>query len=182
MIMVGEQIPFIMINRSLLLAVYFIWLFQKQTGTFVFWLLPFFRLRFSRISSWSHGWVKSKMLCPVSSTCVEVRATHNQTKATESISLFLNTIEMKLVPRTKCINRMLTGTNLTTLPLFILCIAPLFLPRMILLSLNLHSAVNSQHHLLFWTQEKTPNPQSRKGGPQKSSSVPSVPQSKAQVE
>lgn len=160
-----------MTNRSLL-AIYFLWLFQKQTGTFVFSLLPFFRLRFSRISSWSHGWVKSKMLCPVSSTCVEVRATLSQIKATESIYLFLNTIQMKLVTRTKCIDRMLTDTNPMTLPLFILCITPHFLPRTILLSLNLHSAVNSQHHLLFSTQEKTPNPQSRKGGAQKSSSVP----------
>lgn len=35
MITVGMKIPFTMTNRSLLLAIYFIWLFQKQTGTFV---------------------------------------------------------------------------------------------------------------------------------------------------
>lgn len=161
-----------MTNRSLVLAIYFIWLFQKQTRTFEFSLLPFFRLRFSRISSWSHGWVKSKMLCPVSSTCVEVRCTLSQIKATKSIYLFLNTTQMKLVTRIKCIDRMLTDTNPTTLPLFILCITPHFLPQTNLLSLKFHSAVNSQHHLLFSTQEKTRNPRIRKGGTQKSSSIP----------
>lgn len=80
---------------------------------------------------------------------------------------------MELV--TKYVDRMLTDTNPSTLPLFILCITPHFRPRMILLSLNLHSAVNSQHHLLFLTQEKAPNPQSRKWGTQKSSSVPLCP-------
>lgn len=94
-------------------------------------------------------------------------------KATESIYLFLNTIEMELV--TKYIDRMLTDTNTSTLPLFILCITPHFLPITILLSLNLHSAVNSQHHLLFLTQEKTPNPQSRKWGPKRAALFPSVP-------
>lgn len=89
---------------------------------------------------------------------------------------------MKLVTRTKCINRMLTDTNPVTLPLFILCITSHFLPNNSL-SLYLHGAVNSQHHWLFSTQkEKTPNPQSRKWRTQKSSSIPSVPVSKAQVE
>ncbi len=36
--------------------------------------IPALRLRFSRISSWSQGWVKSKMLCPVSSTYRERHA------------------------------------------------------------------------------------------------------------
>lgn len=40
--------------------------------------VPFFRLRFSRISSWSQGWVKSKMLCPVNSTCRGTRMVSRQ--------------------------------------------------------------------------------------------------------
>lgn len=38
---------------------------------------------------------------------------------------------MKLVTRTKCIDRMLKGTDLVTLPLFILCITSHLLPRII---------------------------------------------------
>lgn len=48
-----------------------------------------FRLRFSLISSWSHGWVKSKMLWPVRSTW-KIK-THNVTNKTQYWNIFIQT-------------------------------------------------------------------------------------------